>query len=74
MNISDWRFSGQRLRKIRERSKLSRLGLAKKIDFLVGPEAIARYETEHITPRVDVAIRMADALGVSVEDFHDAKG
>ena len=51
---------------------MSRRVLARHIGFIVGPDAIVRYETTTISPTMDTVLRMANALGVNIEDLTDA--
>lgn len=53
---------------------MSRLQLARDIDFLVGPQQIARYESGETTPSLDTALRVAAALGVEMSELIDAEG
>ena len=48
---------------------LGRLKLARRIAFLVGPEAIQRYENEKVQPRYEVVRELAHALKCDVSDL-----
>lgn len=67
-------FSGVKLKQRRVALKMSRLELARRINFLSGPEAIARYENGTNAPSVNIAIAIADVLGVRLEVLTDAQG
>ena len=56
---------GERITQIRKNLKLSQTDLAKKIGTS-GP-VIGRYEREEIKPSIDVAVKLADTLGVSTD-------
>ena len=74
MNESTIRFfSGTKLLSLRKASKLSRFELSRSIGFIAGQQAIASYEQGKTIPNVDVALKIADALGVPVEDLTDAE-
>ena len=66
------RFFGARLRYARKAARLTRMDLAKAIDFLVSPQTIGRYEAEQTDISFDVALRIADVLKVNVEELTDA--
>ncbi len=51
---------------------MSRIKLAHAIDLVVGPEAIARYESGEVIPTVDVMLRLVKALRVKPGDMVDA--
>lgn len=53
---------------------MSRFELTRAINFIVGAQAILRYERGKSVPTLDVALRIADALQVDVEDLTDAEG
>jgi DNA-binding XRE family transcriptional regulator len=51
---------------------MSRMRLCKSIEFAVGPETVAAYERGDRVPTVDVAIKIARALGIRLKDLTDA--
>lgn len=53
---------------------MSRFELTRAINFIVGTQAILRYERNRNVPTLNVALRIADALQVDVEELTDAKG
>ena len=65
-------FSGKKLRKAREAAGMSRMDLAKAINFTVGPENIGRYEAGDVKISLNVAIRLASTLGISLKELTDA--
>lgn len=56
---------GERITLIRKQLKLSQEDLAKKIG--TSAPIVGRYEREEIKPSIDVAAKLADALGVSLD-------
>jgi len=66
------KFSGPRLRAAREAAGLSRFKLAHRIDFLISPKSIIRYESGEIVPTIDVVLRIANVLKLKVRDLTDA--
>lgn len=56
---------GERITLIRKQLKLSQQDLAKKIG--TSAPIVGRYEREEIKPSIDVAAKLADALGVSLD-------
>lgn len=56
---------GKRLRECREAKKLSQDHVAKKLEF--HGAVIGRYERNEVSPSVDVAKKIADALEVSLD-------
>ena len=66
-------FSGTKLLAIRRAAKMGRFELSRAINFIVGAQAILRYERGKSVPTLDVALRIADALAVGVEDLTDAE-
>ncbi len=65
------KFSGVLLRTHREIAKMSRMTLAKKIGFQVGPSQIQVYEAGESKPTLDTVIALAHAIGVDVKDLTD---
>jgi DNA-binding XRE family transcriptional regulator len=63
------RFSGSQLLKARNTAKLSRLDLAKAINFLAGTQSIISYEKGKTAPLFNTAIAMAEALNVPLKDL-----
>ena len=68
------RFSGPKLLGARHAIGLSRVRLCLEIGFAVGPQTLARYERGRTAPSVDVAMRLAKALHVTLWDLTDAEG
>jgi transcriptional regulator with XRE-family HTH domain len=56
---------GERITIVRKQLKLSQDDLAKKIG--TSAPIVGRYEREEIKPSIDVAAKIADALGVSID-------
>jgi len=56
---------GERIIRIRKQLKWSQTDLAKKIG--TSAPIVGRYEREEIKPSIDVASKIADALGVTVD-------
>lgn len=56
---------GSRLSTIRKERKISQVDLAEQIG--VHPNVLGRYEREEATPSVDMAAKLADSLGVSLD-------
>jgi transcriptional regulator with XRE-family HTH domain len=56
---------GERITLVRKQLKLSQDDLAKKIG--TSAPIVGRYEREEIKPSIDVAAKIADALGVSID-------
>jgi transcriptional regulator with XRE-family HTH domain len=56
---------GSRLSTIRKERKIAQVNLAEQIG--VHPNVLGRYEREEATPSVDMAAKLADALGVSLD-------
>lgn len=56
---------GERITMLRKQQKWSQDDLAKKIG--TSAPIIGRYEREEIKPSIDVAAKLADALGVSLD-------
>ena len=70
-------FSGKRLRAEREAMGLGRLKMARRAGFVVGPEAIKRYEDGNSAPKMDVVVALAAALEIPLErlmEREDAEG
>jgi len=65
------KFSGQKLRKCREKAKFSRQKLCEAIGFIIGPQTIVRYEAGNGSPSLDAAAAIANALGCSLKDLTD---
>lgn len=63
------KFSGKLLTKCRKAKKMSRLDLARAIDFKIGPETIENYEKGRVSPKVDVVLLIAATLGVKPGDL-----
>lgn len=62
--MSDRRFSGAKLREVRESQGLNQRDLAKAAD--VSFSYLSQLETKRNVPTVDIAFRIADALKVSI--------
>jgi Zn-dependent peptidase ImmA (M78 family)/transcriptional regulator with XRE-family HTH domain len=60
---------GNRIKQARVAAGLSLRQLAEKMDSLVSAQVIQKYELGNATPRSEVLIRLAKALGVKVEYF-----
>ena len=60
---------GERLRALRHKAGLSQSQLGEKADML--PHALARLERGERTPGWDTVLRLAEALGVTPNDFTD---
>lgn len=58
---------GQRVRKLRQEHGMSQTELAKKVG--VGQAHISDIELNHNAPSMDVLVRLAEALGVTVDDL-----
>ena len=58
------------LTELRQRKGLTQLQLAKKIG--VTRQIISHYECGRAKPSLDVAVRLAKALGVTVEEIYEA--
>lgn len=58
------------LTELRQRKGFTQLQLAKKIG--VTRQIISHYETGRAKPSLDVAVKLAKALGVSVEEIYEA--
>jgi transcriptional regulator with XRE-family HTH domain len=58
---------GQRLKELRDRANLTQEALARKAD--VGTDAVRNWEKGRRTPGLDMAVKLADALGVSLDDL-----
>jgi transcriptional regulator with XRE-family HTH domain len=56
---------GSRLSTIRKERKIAQVNLAEQIG--VHPNVLGRYEREEATPSVDMAAKLAGALGVSLD-------
>jgi transcriptional regulator with XRE-family HTH domain len=56
---------GKRLTEVRKDKKLSRNDLAKKLDM--HGAVIGRYEPDEVKPSIEVAAKIAQALGVSLD-------
>jgi len=67
------RFSPERLLAARTAAKMSRQELSRAIDDMVGPESIWRYEHGAL-PKIDVLLRIAEALDVQPAELTDAEG
>ncbi len=68
------KFSGYLLLTARKNAGLSRMELAKAIDFDVGPATIGRYEAGDAVPTLDTTIKFVAVLKISLKDLTDAKG
>ena len=66
-------FSGTKLLALRNAAKMSRFDLCRAINFIIGTQAILSYERDKSVPTFNVALRIADALQVDVEDLTDAE-
>jgi transcriptional regulator with XRE-family HTH domain len=55
---------GARLKALRVAAGLTQEGLARKAD--VGTDAVRKWETGRRTPGLDMAVKLAEALGVTV--------
>ncbi len=62
-------FAGFRLAECRKSAGKSRMRLARDIEFAAGPRTITRYELDKTLPDINTALRIADALGVSIEEL-----
>lgn len=60
-------FDGEKLRELRSKAKLSQAELGEQAG-IAGPD-VSRYERGLVVPSFDVVCRLADALGVSIEQF-----
>lgn len=60
------------LAEMRQEKNLTQEQLAQKIN--VSRKAISHYETGRAKPSLDVAVKLAKALGVSVEEIYEAWG
>jgi transcriptional regulator with XRE-family HTH domain len=58
---------GQRLTELRRRAGLTQEGLARAAG--VGTDAVRKWERGKRTPSFDMATRLADALGVSLDEL-----
>ena len=58
---------GERLRCARELSQLTQVELAAKVG--IGRVNLNRYENQNVMPAVDTAWKLANALGVSLDDL-----
>ena len=56
---------GKRLTEVRKDKKMSQEEIAKKVG--VHGAVIGRYERDEVKPSIDVATKMAEALGVSLD-------
>ena len=56
---------GHRLSSIRKERKIAQVDLAERIG--IHSNVLGRYEREEATPSVDMAAKLADALGVSLD-------
>jgi transcriptional regulator with XRE-family HTH domain len=56
---------GSRISRIRKEHKTAQAELAEKVG--IHPNVLGRYEREEATPSVDVAAKIANALGVSLD-------
>jgi transcriptional regulator with XRE-family HTH domain len=72
VQVSKWRFSGECLLRARKAAELSRFRLCYRIEFMVGPRSIVRYEAGLGIPNVDTAVAIAEALNVRLKDLGDA--
>jgi transcriptional regulator with XRE-family HTH domain len=55
----------QRLKELREKTKLSQVGFAEKLG--IGATSIFNYENENVTPRIDVIIMICEKFNVSAD-------
>lgn len=58
---------GERLKQLRKEAGLTQEELAKKVGLK--KQNISRYENSHVEPNIRTAKRIADALGVSIEEM-----
>jgi DNA-binding XRE family transcriptional regulator len=63
---------GTRIKTFRERSGMSRARLAEAAG-MSNPACIHKYETGRRTPGILIAIRLADALGMTLDDLFGRK-
>ncbi len=61
---------GKNLQKLRKQNRLTQEALAERID--VARQTIAKWETEESAPDLEMAGRLASALGVSLDDLVNA--
>jgi transcriptional regulator with XRE-family HTH domain len=62
---------GQRIRELRDQKGLTQEGLARKADVTLG--AVRKWERGTRTPSFDMAIRLAEALGCSLDELAGIK-
>lgn len=74
MNEDEKRIFGQRLKALREMKGLSQANLAKRMDGLITPQAIYKYENGKMSPDSVVLIRLAEVLGVDAGAFFRPAG
>ena len=60
-------FNGKKLREIRKSKSITQEELGEAVG--VSGAAISYFENGYKTPKIDVAYRMAEFLGVKVDDF-----
>jgi transcriptional regulator with XRE-family HTH domain len=60
-------FNGAKLRELRAAAKLSQAKLAEKAG--IADADVSRYERGLVVPSFDVVCRLADALGVGIQQF-----
>jgi transcriptional regulator with XRE-family HTH domain len=58
------------LKELRERKNLSQIDLARLIG--VSQQVISHYETGRARPSLDVIVKLAKVLGVSIEEIYEA--
>ena len=58
------------LKEIRLKKGITQVELAKHVG--ISPQTISHYETGRAKPSLDVAVKLAKALGVSVEEIYQA--
>lgn len=67
MNQDFAKHTGERIKFIRVSKKVSRNAIAKAIG--VNPSTVTRYENGNITIPLEMALKIAQVLGVNVYDF-----
>lgn len=58
--------------RLRLSQNLSRLMLARRIGFIVGPSTIEKYENSEVQPRYDAAREIAFALKVDLNELTES--
>ena len=69
MNEDEKQLFAKRLKALREMKGLSQAELAKRMDGLITPQAIYKYENGKMSPDSAVLIRLAEVLGVDTGAF-----